>query len=594
MAINSTKKDEDLKEGIKREVLKRLFSLLTGYKKETTLVTVLICTTVAFGIFYPLIIQRMIDDEIYNRNIKGLLIWAGVLFVMAVLNMLLTRKWRKIMADVSNDIVLKLRRKLYTHIQYLGVDFFDSRPAGKILARVTGDINSLKDVLSSTITQLVPEILTIVAVLIVMVIVSPELTISALLTLPVILAGVFVCEILAHKRWQLMRKKDSNMTAFIHEAIDGVSVIQSFNAEKETDEEFEKIVNEHRKSFISAVSIADLFSPTIEISYGIGTIAMYIIAIKWLNLDAASVGELTAFTMYMGMLFGPIRNLANYYNKLVTNMSSAERVFEILDTEPLIKDSADATVMPEIKGEVIFDDVTFAYPDEPDVDILHSVSFSALPGETIALVGPTGAGKTTIVSLISRFYNTKSGRVLIDGNDISKVTVKSLRSQLGIMTQDNFLFSGTIKDNIKYGKKNATDEEVIAAAKAVHADEFISKLEKGYDTEITERGAGLSAGQRQLIAFARTLLTRPRILILDEATSSIDTQTEILVQEGIRELLKSQTSFVVAHRLSTIKNADRIFVIDDGGILEAGNHETLMAQKGAYYNLYMSQYIAAT
>ena len=594
MAINSTKKDEDLKEGIKREVLKRLFSLLTGYKKETTLVTVLICTTVAFGIFYPLIIQRMIDDEIYNKNIKGLLIWAGVLFVMAVLNMLLTRKWRKIMADVSNDIVLKLRRKLYTHIQYLGVDFFDSRPAGKILARVTGDINSLKDVLSSTITQLVPEILTIVAVLIVMVIVSPELTISALLTLPVILAGVFVCEILAHKRWQLMRKKDSNMTAFIHEAIDGVSVIQSFNAEKETDEEFEKIVNEHRKSFISAVSIADLFSPTIEISYGIGTIAMYIIAIKWLNLDAASVGELTAFTMYMGMLFGPIRNLANYYNKLVTNMSSAERVFEILDTEPLIKDSADATVMPEIKGEVIFDDVTFAYPDEPDVDILHSVSFSALPGETIALVGPTGAGKTTIVSLISRFYNTKSGRVLIDGNDISKVTVKSLRSQLGIMTQDNFLFSGTIKDNIKYGKKNATDEEVIAAAKAVHADEFISKLEKGYDTEITERGAGLSAGQRQLIAFARTLLTRPRILILDEATSSIDTQTEILVQEGIRELLKSQTSFVVAHRLSTIKNADRIFVIDDGGILEAGNHETLMAQKGAYYNLYMSQYIAAT
>ena len=594
MAINSTKKDEDLKEGIKREVLKRLFSLLTGYRKETALVTVLICTTVAFGIFYPLIIQRMIDDEIYNKNIRGLLIWAGVLFVMAVLNMLLTRKWRRIMADVSNDIVLKLRRKLYTHIQYLGVDFFDSRPAGKILARVTGDINSLKDVLSSTITQLVPEILTIVAVLIVMVIVSPELTISALLTLPVILAGVFVCEILAHKRWQLMRKKDSNMTAFIHEAIDGVSVIQSFNAEKETDEEFEKIVNEHRKSFISAVSIADLFSPTIEISYGIGTIAMYIIAIKWLDLDAASVGELTAFTMYMGMLFGPIRNLANYYNKLVTNMSSAERVFEILDTEPLIKDSEDALVMPEIKGEVIFDDVTFAYPDEPDADILHSVSFSALPGETIALVGPTGAGKTTIVSLISRFYNTKSGRVLIDGNDISKVTVKSLRSQLGIMTQDNFLFSGTIKDNIKYGKKNATDEEVIAAAKAVHADEFISKLEKGYDTEITERGAGLSAGQRQLIAFARTLLTRPRILILDEATSSIDTQTEILVQEGIRELLKSQTSFVVAHRLSTIKNADRIFVIDDGGILEAGNHETLMAKKGAYYNLYMSQYIAAT
>jgi ATP-binding cassette subfamily B protein len=313
-----------------------------------------------------------------------------------------------------------------------------------------------------------------------------------------------------------------------------------------------------------------------------------------LGVTAESIGTLSAYVLYLGMFFNPIRNLANYYNKLITNIASAERVYEIMDMEPLVKNGEEAEDMPEIKGNVEFDHVTFAYPDEPDVDILKDVSFKAKKGETIALVGPTGAGKTTIVSLISRFYNTKSGRVLVDGKDISKVTIQSLRSQLGIMTQDNYLFSGTIRDNIKYGKTDATDEEMIAAAKAVHAHDFIEKMENGYDTVITERGGGLSNGQRQLIAFARTLLTDPKILILDEATSNIDTKTEILVQRGIEELLKKRTSFVVAHRLSTIKNADRIFFIDDGGILEWGNHESLMAQKGAYYNLYASQFVSAS
>jgi ATP-binding cassette subfamily B protein len=293
------------------------------------------------------------------------------------------------------------------------------------------------------------------------------------------------------------------------------------------------------------------------------------------------------------MFFSPVRNLANYYNKLITNISSAERVYEIMDIEPLVRDAADADAIPQIRGEVEFSHVKFAYPDEPDVDILSDVSFRVKPGETIALVGPTGAGKTTIVNLIGRFYNTKAGRVLIDGYDTAHVTVRSLRSQLGIMTQDNYLFTGTIRDNIKYGRRDATDEEMIAAARAVHAHDFIMKLEKGYDTELTERGGGLSNGQKQLIAFARTLLTDPAILILDEATSSIDTQTEILVQQGIEELLKKRTSFVVAHRLSTIRNADRIFVIDDGGIQEEGKHESLMARRGAYYNLYSAQFVEA-
>ena len=591
MAINSTREDEELEESLKLDVLKRLFKYLLSYRKNIIIVTMLILITVGIGVAYPLIIQHIIDDEIVNKNVKGLLMLALLAVILGIINMLCNMLWRKIMANVSNDVVLNIRRSLYVHIQELGVDFFDSRPAGKILARVTGDVNSLRDVLSSTITQLIPEAITVIAVFIVMVSVSPMLTLSAVVAVPIIMIGVFFCEILAHKRWQAMRKKESNMTAFIHEDLSGIGIIQSFSAEKEATEEFNDIVDEHRMAFFKAVLVADIFSPTIEISFGVGSFILYFIAIRIMNIDASSIGTLTAFAMYMGMFFGPIRNLANYYNKLITNISAAERIFEIMDTKALVKDEEGAMDMPKIKGEVSFENVSFAYPDEPDKYIIENVSFSVKPGETIALVGPTGAGKTTIVSLLSRFYNVSKGRVLIDGQDISKIKVHSLRSQLGIMTQDNYLFSGTIKDNIKYGKEDATDEEVENAAKAVHAHDFIMKLENGYDTKIAERGGGLSIGERQLIAFARTLVQNPGILILDEATSNIDTKTEILVQQGIEEMLKKRTSFVVAHRLSTIRNADRIFVIDNGGILEQGSHEELMKKQGAYYGLYSAQMI---
>ena len=594
MAINSTREDEELKESIKVDVLKRLFANLLEYRGKIVAVTLLILLTVAISTVYPLLIEKVIDDEIVNGNVRGLFIMAGIMIGLAVVSYFATRVWRRIMADISNDMILNIRRKLYIHIQELGVDFFDQRPSGKILARVTGDVNALKEVLSSTITTLAPEAVSLIVILVIMIVKSPVLSLSAAVAVPIILFGLYFCEILAHKRWQMWKKKDSNMTAFIHEGIEGVSVIQSFNAEDEANREFGDIVDEVIHAFRRAVVIADLYSPTIEIAGGLGTATLYYLAVTKLGVTAESIGTLSAYVLYLGMFFNPIRNLANYYNKLITNIASAERVYEIMDMEPLVKNKEKAEDMPEIHGNVEFDHVTFAYPDEPDVDILKDVSFKAKKGETIALVGPTGAGKTTIVSLISRFYNTKSGRVLVDGKDISKVTIQSLRSQLGIMTQDNYLFSGTIRDNIKYGKTDATDEEMIAAAKAVHAHDFIEKMENGYDTVITERGGGLSNGQRQLIAFARTLLTDPKILILDEATSNIDTKTEILVQRGIEELLKKRTSFVVAHRLSTIRNADRIFFIDDGGILEWGNHESLMAKKGAYYNLYASQFVSAS
>ncbi|MBO4809116.1 MAG: ABC transporter ATP-binding protein [Lachnospiraceae bacterium] len=594
MAINSTKEDEELKESLKMDVIKRLLKNLLDYKGKIVVVTLLILTGVAVSTIYPLLIEKIIDDEIYNGNVKGLFTMAGVMMALAVVHFVATRTWRRIMAVISNDMIINIRRKLYIHIQNLGVDFFDQRPAGKILARVTGDINSLKDVLTSTVTTLAPDALSLVVILAIMIVKSPVLTLSAAVAIPIIVVGAYFFSYVAHKRWQKWKKKDSNMIAFIHEGIEGVSVIQSFNAQEESNREFSGMVDEVVHAFRSAVFVNDLYSPTIEISGGLGTAVLYYLAVTKLGVTQDSVGTISAFVMYLGMFFNPIRNLASYYNKLITNVSSAERVYEIMDMEPLVKDALDATELPEIEGDVEFSHVGFAYPDEPDVDILHDVSFKAKQGETIALVGPTGAGKTTIVSLISRFYNTKSGSIYVDGHDISKVTIQSLRSQLGIMTQDNYLFSGTLRDNIKYGRPDATDEEMLAASKAVHAHDFIEKMEKGYDTEITERGGGLSNGQRQLVAFARTLLTDPKILILDEATSSIDTRTEILVQQGIEELLKKRTSFVVAHRLSTIKNADRIFVIDDGGILEEGNHETLMAKKGAYYDLYSAQFISAS
>ena len=594
MAINSTREDEDLKESLKLDVLKRLLKNLLEYKGKIVLVTGLILVTVAVQTTYPLLIEKVIDDEIINGNARGLFIMAGFMIALAFVNYAATRIWRRIMAVISNDMIMNIRRRLYVHIQELGVDFFDQRPSGKILARITGDVNALKEVLSSTITTLAPEAVMLVVILAIMIVKSPVLSLSAAVAVPIIMLGLYFCEIMAHKRWQIWKKKDSNMTAYIHEGIEGVSIIQSFNAQEESSKEFDGLVNEVIKAFRNAVVITDIYSPTIEIAGGLGTATLYYLAVTKLNVQPESIGTLSAFVLYLGMFFSPIRNLANYYNKLITNLSSAERVYEIMDMDPLVKDGEKAIDLPEIEGNVEFDHVTFAYPDEPDVDILHDVSFKAKKGETIALVGPTGAGKTTIVSLISRFYNTKSGRVLVDGYDISKMTIQSLRNQLGIMTQDNYLFSGTIRDNIKYGRPDATDEEMLAVSKAVHAHDFISQMEKGYDTVITERGGGLSNGQRQLVAFARTLLTDPKILILDEATASIDTRTEILVQQGIEELLKKRTSFVVAHRLSTIKNADKIFVIDDGGILEWGDHESLMARRGAYYELYSAQFVSAS
>ena len=592
MAVNSFREDEEQKETVNRVTLVRLYKYMFAYKKEVIGVLFIMAVCIAITLVNPLIIERAIEVYIKNSDKPGLIRLGifGIAINIVLVLLIKLRMW--IMANVCNNILKSIREELYVHIQKLSFNFFDSRPTGKILARIMGDVNSLKDILSDSVTTLIPEFLTVIAVAAIMIIKNVYLALSVLVVMPFLTVCIVIVQKAAHKRWQLVRKKSSNLNAYIHEELSGIRIIQSFTAKDEAMDNFDGLLKEHKDSFVNAVIIADGFSALIEISWGVGTFLLYYIGVKVLGVGTVGVGTLLAFGTYSTMFWSPIRNLANFYNKIVTNISAAERIFEILDTEPEISDSKDAYELPEIKGAVEFDDVTFSYSDKADSNVLQNVSFSVKPGENIALVGPTGAGKTTIVSLISRFYEVSSGRILIDGNDISKVSIESLRSQMGVMTQDNFLFSGTIKDNIRYGKLDATDEEIINAAKAVHAHDFIMKLEKGYDTEISERGSRLSNGQRQLLAFARTMVSNPGILILDEATSSIDTHTEILVQKGIEAMLKGRTSFVIAHRLSTIKNANRIFVIDKGGIIESGSHDELMAKKGAYYELYAAQFKA--
>ncbi|MCM1121559.1 MAG: ABC transporter ATP-binding protein/permease [Eubacterium sp.] len=588
MAVNSYKDDELSVERSKVQTLMRLFGYLLVYKWQIVLVLLIMGYGVLISLVNPLIMESAIDDYIAVRDLNGL--YRLLIFALVInLVLVITVKLRMyIMAKVCNEILLTIRQELYTHIQKLDFQFFDSRPTGKILSRIIGDINSLKDVLSNCVTTLIPDGLTVIAVVVIMIWKNPRLALASMMTIPFMAAGTVFIQIKAHPRWQTFRKKSANLNAFIHEDMAGIKIIQSFHAQRETETTFDVLISEHRTSFFDAVRMSDAFGSVIDLSWGLGCILLYYTGIMILGVEQVSVGTFIAFGTYLSMFWQPIHNISNFYNQLVTNIAGAERIFEILDTPPAIADGEGVVSMPPIRGEVSFEHVNFSYDDK--VKVLDDVSFQIKPGETIALVGPTGAGKSTIVNLISRFYDVQEGIVSIDGHDVKKVSIESLRRQMGIMTQDNFLFSGTIRDNIRYGKLDATDEEIVAAAKAVNAHDFIMRLDKGYDTKLSERGGGLSIGQKQLLAFARTMVSDPKILILDEATSSIDTKTELLVQEGIEHLLVGRTSFVIAHRLSTIQKADRIFVVDDGKIIEEGNARELMEKKGVYYQLYMAQF----
>ena len=586
--LNNIEKDEEIVRRSKKEIIIRLMAYLKPYKAKSMIVILLMILVMLCNVVNPYLLQQAIDVHVVNKDINGILLIGGLLLIINIFAWIASKiRWTMI-SKITNNILVNIRHELYEHIQKLSFDFFDNRPVGKILARVVGDVNALKNLFNQSIQTLIPELLSLICVAIAMFILNIKLAMACIILLPFLTIAMFYIEIHSRKRWEVFRNKRSNLNGFTHEDFSGIKVVQAFANEKNTEKNFRKMVKEQKEAFLNAVRLNDCFWPLVELSWGIGTLIVFAVGYRLILSGEIQVGKLIAFSMYTGMFWRPIMNLSSFYNTLITNFAAADRIFDILDQEPDIENIGKAPKMNRIEGKVEFRNIDFSY--NVGGKVLNNINFKVNPGDKIALVGATGSGKTTIISLLSRFYDPTDGEILVDGKNIKYVDLYSYRSQMGIMLQDTFLFSSTIMENIRYGRLDATDEEVINAAKAVNAHEFIMKLENGYDTEVNERGSRLSLGQRQLVSFARALLANPRILILDEATSNIDTQTVMLVQKGIEKLIKGRTSFVIAHRLSTIRDCDKILVISDGEIIEAGTHDELLRNKGMYYDLYSAQY----
>ena len=600
MARNKINQDEDLEEQFDMGQLMRLASYVGPFKKQLITAIVIMTIASALSMLQPIFMKNVMDTitetnfqhsytqaEAIRRIIFNSVLMMAVSFICAFI----TRFKIRLTANVGQGVIYNLRRELFVHLQELPFSYYDDKPHGKIQVRVVNYVNNLSDLLSNGIVNTITDMFSLVFILIFMLYLNVRFTLICLCGLPILTAIVLFVKNRQHKAWQIQSNKQSNLNAYIAESVNGIRVTQSFVREGKNTEVFNELNLDARNAWMNAVKYNFILSPVIENITVITTSIIYVLGISWLmhGDTVITVGLLTAFVGYVSRFWSPITTLSNFYNSLLTAISYLERIFESIDAPVNVHDKEGAVEMPEVKGEVEFRDVCFSYDD--GVRILNHVSFQVKEGESYAIVGPTGAGKSTIVNLISRFYNVDSGQILIDHTDISDVTIHSLRTQMGVMMQDSFIFSGTIMDNIRYGNDEATDEDVIRAAKTVCAHEFIMTLEDGYQTQVNERGSRLSAGQRQLISFARAVLADPKILILDEATSAIDTETEILLQKGLQEMLKGRTSFIIAHRLSTIKDASCIMYVDHGQILEKGSHDQLMQNhEGEYYKLYQSQY----
>lgn len=589
MARNRYDVDEVLETPFDFAHLKRSFVYIKKYKGKMITALVLSVFAAISGLLGPLITQYALDNTIPQKNMGQLVLltlaFVGTIAVSITFSTIRSR----IMTVVGQDIIFDIRTDLFKHLQELPFEYYDNRPHGKILIRVVNYVNSVSDMLSNGIINVILECLNMLFIMIFMFFVNVKLSLVVLSGLPIFAVIMMMIKKRQRKAWQDVSNKSSNLNAYLQENITGARVTQIFTREEENAQIFDRLSEKYRKSWINAVKYSHLVWPATDNVSTLVRAAIFVVGLLVLTPAAVSLGTIVAMTSYASSFWQPIMNLSNIFNNFINNIAYLERIFETLDEPATIADKPNAQDIGDITGEVKFDDVTFSY--EQGKTVLEHISFEVKPGESVALVGPTGAGKSTVVSLLSRFYDLDSGKITIDGKDISQATLHSLRSQMGIMLQDSFIFSGTIYDNIRYGRLDATEEEIREAAKIVCADEFISEMKDGYMTEVNERGSKLSGGQKQLISFARTLLSDPKILVLDEATSSIDARTEKLLQQGLQRLLVGRTSFIIAHRLSTIKNCDKIMYIDNKGIAECGTHEQLIAKKGEYYKLYTAQHM---
>ena len=589
MARNRYDVDEVLETPFDFAHLKRSFVYIKKYKGKMITALMLSVFAAISGLLGPLITQYALDNTIPQKNMGQLVLltlaFVGTIAVSITFSTIRSR----IMTVVGQDIIFDIRTDLFKHLQELPFEYYDNRPHGKILIRVVNYVNSVSDMLSNGIINVILECLNMLFIMIFMFFVNVKLSLVVLSGLPIFAVIMMMIKKRQRKAWQDVSNKSSNLNAYLQENITGARVTQIFTREEENAQIFDRLSEKYRKSWINAVKYSNLVWPATDNVSTLVRAAIFVVGLLVLTPAAVSLGTIVAMTSYASSFWQPIMNLSNIFNNFINNSAYLERIFETLDEPATIADKPNAQDIGDITGEVKFDDVTFSY--EQGKTVLEHISFDVKPGESVALVGPTGAGKSTVVSLLSRFYDLDSGKITIDGKDISQATLHSLRSQMGIMLQDSFIFSGTIYDNIRYGRLDATEEEIREAAKIVCADEFISEMKDGYMTEVNERGSKLSGGQKQLISFARTLLSDPKILVLDEATSSIDARTEKLLQQGLQRLLVGRTSFIIAHRLSTIKNCDKIMYIDNKGIAECGTHDQLIAKKGEYYKLYTAQHM---
>ncbi len=587
MARNTYKQDESLETPFNVKHLMRASVYIKKYAAQMILALFISALGGITALCAPIIIRRGLDEAVPAGDTQLLYALCGMLVGTFALSVIFATIRSRIMVKVSQNIIYNIRKDLFEHLQKLPFQYYDDRPHGKILIRVVNYVNSVSDMLSNGLINIVLEIMNLIFIVIFMFAVDVKLSLVVLAGVPILAVFMFWVKNKQRKAWQQVSNKNSNLNAYLQENIVGARITQIFAREDENAEIFADLSGNCRRTWMKAVGYSNLVWPGIDTISVLVRGAIFLFGLLIFGQGNTSLGTIVAISSYASRFWQPIMNLGNIFNNFINNIAYLERIFETIDEPVIVEDAPDAEQMKEINGRVEFENVSFSY--EKGKEILHNVSFTVEPGESVALVGPTGAGKSTIVSLVSRFYNLDSGRILIDGKDISKCTLASLRSQMGIMLQDSFIFSGTIEDNIRYGKLDATREEIENASKIVCADDFIRRMPDGYETEVKERGALLSQGQKQLISFARTLLSDPRILVLDEATSSIDVQTERALQKGLNAMMKGRTSFVIAHRLSTIVNCDKIMYIGDGGIMECGSHEELMAKKGAYYHLYTSQ-----